>query len=130
MRTDSRGFTLIELLIVVVVIGVLAAIAVSRYDNVRTRAFISAAQSDLKNISTKQEMYHADNLTYANDVALLDHILSRGVSVTITHATGTGWSATATHSGDSDIACGVFVGDAPPAGGAPATLSEVIACTP
>jgi len=44
-------------------------------------------------------------------------------------ATPTGWAATATHSADATIECGVYVGDAPAANGAPATMPEVVECT-
>ena len=48
---DRRGFSLIELLLIMVVVGILAAIAIARYDNMRERAFRSTMVSDLKNLS-------------------------------------------------------------------------------
>ena len=129
MSNQRAGFTLIELLIVVVVIGILAAIAVVRYDRVRSNSFMAVTQSDLKNVATLQEFHHADNLMYAADAATLNAQLSPGVAVTVTHNTPTGWSAQATHSGDSNILCGVYVGTAPPAGGAPAPAPDQVICT-
>ena len=124
------GFTLIELLVVVVVIGILAAIATAKFTSVRTKGWVAVTQSDLKNVATKQEYYHAKNLTYAATVADLGMVLSPGVNVTITDNSPTGWSAQATHTGNGSILCGVYVGSAPPAGGAPAPAPDQVICTP
>ena len=55
MPRHRRGFTLIELLIVVVIIGVLAAIAVPKFQSSKGRAFGAAIKSDLHNLATAQE---------------------------------------------------------------------------
>jgi prepilin-type N-terminal cleavage/methylation domain-containing protein len=44
---DNKGFTLIELLIVVVIIGILAAIAIPKFSSTRERAYFAAMKSDL-----------------------------------------------------------------------------------
>ena len=101
--TAKKGFTLIELLIVVVIIGILAAIAIPKFANTKEKAYVAAMKSDLRNLVTAQEAYFADNAsTYATDVATLGtsrYNPSTGVTVTISGATGTGWTATASHNG-------------------------------
>ena len=128
MRSRRQGFTLIELLIVVVVIGILATIGVIGYSTVRKKSSLSSMQSDLRNLVVKQEIYFNDNYTYSLDPAAVDHVASPGVNVSVNSATNTGWGATATHQGHPDLECGVFVGTAPPADGAPATSPEIVTC--
>ena len=125
----TSGFTLIELLIVVVVIGILAAIAIPKFSKARQRSFVSTVQSDLRNLSIAQERFHMDSLTYSVNLADLQVETSSGVTISINEGTNVGWSATSTHIGDAAIQCGIYVGQAAAAGGAPATVPEVIACT-
>jgi type IV pilus assembly protein PilA len=58
---DDRGFTMIELLVVVVIIGVLVAIAVPLYLNYRKGASNKSAASDLRGAITALEQYYTDN---------------------------------------------------------------------
>jgi prepilin-type N-terminal cleavage/methylation domain-containing protein len=112
---DRKGFTLIELLIVVVIIGILAAIAVPKFSATREKAYLSAMKSDLKNLQTQQEIYYADHsYTYASDITNVDLAVtaSDGVTIAIGAGAATGWSATATHVALSGTTCGVFVGSA------------------
>lgn len=133
-RTQRQGFTLVELLIVIVVIGILAAIAIPKLSATRERAFFKAMQSDLRNLVTQQELYYSlpgNEYTYATDAAdpVLDFQPSSGVTVTIGAADNVGWSATATHSGldPADAPhCAVFVGEAGAV--APAADAGVIRC--
>ena len=104
MLTKRKGFTLIELLIVVVIIGILAAIAIPKFANTKEKAYIASMKSDLRNLITAQEAYFSDNnSTYASSTTALGttYKASTGVSVTIGGVSSTGWSATATHGSTS-----------------------------
>ena len=59
--SNKKGFTLIELLIVVVIIGILAAIAIPKFANTKEKAYIAAMKSDLRNLATYEEQYAADS---------------------------------------------------------------------
>ena len=124
---DNKGFTLIELLIVLVIIGILAAIAIPKFSATREKAYVSAMKSDLKNLATEQEIFYSDQYTYTVDPVALQFSNSEGVTVSIGAATPTGWSASATHLGTTDT-CAVFYGDATAV--APATIAGAVTCTP
>jgi len=58
---NRRGFTIVELLIVIVVIGILAAITIVAYNGIQNRAYDSAVKSDLLNLHKKFEMFKINN---------------------------------------------------------------------
>jgi type IV pilus assembly protein PilA len=99
MPRPKQGFTLIELLIVVVIIGILAAIAIPKFANTKEKAYVASMKTDLRNLITAQDAYYADNNSYyAAGTANLgtNYRASTGISVVIGGATASGWQATAT----------------------------------
>ena len=105
-----KGFTLIELLIVVVIIGILAAIAIPKFGNTKTKAYVTAMKSDLRNLVTAEEAYFADSSQYTSTVANLKFQSTNSVSAPVI-AAGTGnWYATVTHTQiASPFSCGVGI---------------------
>lgn len=69
---DEGGFTLIELLIVVVIIGVLAAIAIPAYVGQQDQAKDAAAKAQLRTAATAQQLYYAKEDKYAGAAADLE----------------------------------------------------------
>jgi type IV pilus assembly protein PilA len=114
MTKRRAGFTLIELLIVIVIIGILAAIAIPKFGKTREKAYFKAMQSDLRNLAAQQEIYYANannNYTYASDITLLDITPSQGVTNLVVAGTTTGWAATAGHQAlDATQICTLFSG--------------------
>ena len=106
MSRNRKGFTLIELLIVVVIIGILAAIAIPKFANTKEKAYVAAMKSDLRNLATYEEQYAADNQgayfggTADSNTPLQGFTPSQNVTITATDVAGPppSWTATATHS--------------------------------
>ncbi len=112
MQRTRKGFTLIELLIVVVIIGILAAIAIPKFAETKRKAYVTAMKSDLKNLVSSAEAFFSDNNTY---VGFTTPAGSAGVALTFTGTT-TGWSATATHTNVTGATCSIGTGTSTPSG--------------
>ncbi|HEY3933480.1 MAG TPA: prepilin-type N-terminal cleavage/methylation domain-containing protein, partial [Gemmatimonadales bacterium] len=70
MLRNRKGFTLIELLIVVVIIGILAAIAIPKFAATKDKAKLASVKSDVRNTETAEEAYFSDYSTYGTYSAL------------------------------------------------------------
>lgn len=68
----QKGFTIVELLIVIVVIGILAAITIVAFNGIQSRANDTSVQSDLKNIGNLVEQYYAINGSYPSSIVGLN----------------------------------------------------------
>jgi len=128
MSHRREGFTLIELLIVVVIVGILAAIAIPKFSSTREKAFLASMKSVLRNLATLQDMYHSTNFSYSTVATVLGFTNSEAVLVSVSEATGTGWAAFSAHLGFPGRECELIQGDATPVG--PASVEGQIACTP
>ena len=105
---NRKGFTLIELLIVVVIIGILAAIAIPKFANTKEKAYLASMKSDLRNLVTAEEAYFADSVKYTSDLGTAYATTSgvTGPTITVTGDGFTGWVAHTT----TTKTCAIYVG--------------------
>ena len=102
MVSKKKGFTLIELLIVVVIIGILAAIAIPKFANTKEKAYVASMKADLRNLATYEESYAADSsgVYFSGNGSTQGFTPSQNVTVTATAVAGppASWTAVASHS--------------------------------
>jgi len=72
IRSTQEGFTLIELLIVIIILGVLAAIIIPRMTNLTERARVSAGESSLRSVHNGLQMYRVEYGEYPTDLSALE----------------------------------------------------------
>ncbi|MBO8128748.1 MAG: prepilin-type N-terminal cleavage/methylation domain-containing protein [Peptococcaceae bacterium] len=78
---NEKGFTLIELMVVVIILGILAAIAVPRFIGQTDTAKQKAALAELASIKTAIEIYYAENSTlpFSGNHTLTDELTNSGI---------------------------------------------------
>lgn len=94
MKT-SKGFTIVELLIVIVVIGILAAIVIVAFNGVQSRARDSERVTEIKNIQKKLEVYFAEKGHYPNSAQMMNATFRNEMGLSTAALTPTGGSALA-----------------------------------
>ncbi len=135
---NRKGFTLIELLIVVVIIGILAAIAIPKFASTKEKAYLASMKSDLRNLATTEEGFFADNQVYtvinASNVAgvatadpATGFVPSAGVTISAA-LSGQGWNASTVHTATPKT-CDIFLGAGATTAGF-ATVEGEPKCTP
>lgn len=80
MYKHKAGFTLIELMLVVVVIGILAAIAFPAYQDYLVRARLEDGKSKALEVAQRLERYYSEQLTYVTDLSKLGYSTSASVA--------------------------------------------------
>src|SRR3954469_6037338 len=124
MLRTRKGFTLIELLIVVTIIGILAAIAIPKFANTKSKAFVVAMKPDLRNLVTAEEAFFADSTRYTATITELKYQHSLGTAIpTITAGPGY-WFATNSHTQLTGTVCGIGINTTNPATGGGTTEGE------
>ncbi len=103
MRKHMHGMTLMELMIVVVIIGIITAIAFPNYREFVARAKRSEAKAALLQIATNQERFYLQNSTFTTDMTMLGFQTSPYItdsdsySISVTAADQSDYTAVATY---------------------------------
>ncbi len=118
---NRTGFTLIEILIVLVIIGLLAAIAIPKFGNTKEKAYIASMKSDLRNLVTAEEAYFSDSTAYTEQTDCntppaggnAAWCASRGNTLDKLKVRQGGWTARMTNA-NTKVECGIYIGGAAP----------------
>lgn len=107
MRPFRKGFTLIELIVVILVLGILSAIAIAKFVSVKERSYLASMKADLRNFALYEQNYLMDSQGsyFAGTGTAQGFTPTSGVTVTATVDPGPppSWRATATHNKTSRI---------------------------
>ena len=106
---NRKGFTLIELLIVVVIIGILAAIAIPKFANTKEKAYLATMKSDLRNLITAEEAYFGDNTAYTSSLPATMYTVSTGVTGPTIVVSGSNVQAYVAHT-QTTRSCAIYLG--------------------
>jgi type IV pilus assembly protein PilA len=106
---NRKGFTLIELLIVVVIIGILAAIAIPKFSSVKQKGYKTQAIAELQSLKTAEETFFTDSNRYGKLTELNGFSHTSGVGTPSVVESTSYWSATVTHPQIPGMTCAVAV---------------------
>jgi len=76
LRLAEQGFTLLEIMVVVVIIGLLAAIVAPKFMDQIDKAAVSRAQADIRGIETALNLYRLDNFRYPSTTEGLEALVA------------------------------------------------------
>jgi prepilin-type N-terminal cleavage/methylation domain-containing protein len=97
---NRKGFTLVEVLIVVIIIGILAAIGIPQFAASIEKSKGGEARAGLGHIQTGEKVYYAEKEYYTTNTSDLDITLSQKYwAFSLSTPTSTSYTATATRSG-------------------------------
>jgi type II secretion system protein G len=68
MKRNNKGFTLVELMVVLLIIGILVAIAIPIYNSTQAKAKERACEANLRTLDGAAAQYHAANEGWPNDI--------------------------------------------------------------
>jgi prepilin-type N-terminal cleavage/methylation domain-containing protein len=101
MRAYKKGFTLLELIVVILVLGILSAISISRFVSLKESAYIASMKADLRNFALYEQNYMMDTggSYFSGNGAAQGFKHTPGVTIAAVADPGPppSWSATATH---------------------------------
>lgn len=65
--TDQNGFSLVELLVVILIVGILAALGILALLNQRHKAYDAAVKTQIRKAATAEAIYNQDHGVYASE---------------------------------------------------------------
>src|SRR5438552_18901377 len=121
---NRTGFTLLEILSVVIISGLIAAIAIPKLANTKGKAYIASMKSDLRNLMTTEEAYFADSMAYTDQVDCSNPPAGGSApwcpssgntldQLRLANGNKSGWTARETNA-NTAISCAIYVGNANP----------------
>src|SRR5437016_5729443 len=97
--------------LVVLIIGILAAIAIPKYANTKEKAYLASMKSDLRNLVTAEEAYFADSVKYSATIGAGGVIFTQSTGNTLPTVTlsADGWTANIKNANTTKT-CSIYIG--------------------